>query len=148
MTENLSFKFMVIFFIGPTQGFSEDPSCPSFWQVTYVFDGQKMTILDHFIQFWTGTLSKMRGNLASKALALQLELFQLIIFCELYLIFYVLIMWLIMLSASKHPRLPTQFSRAICSYHFSCEVVFLSHIVYYFNNVWNHFQRIYISVFM
>ena len=33
------------------KGFSEDPSCPSFWRVTCVFDGQKNTIFDQIIQF-------------------------------------------------------------------------------------------------
>ena len=34
------------------QGLSLDSSCPTFWQVFSVPDRQKLTILDHFIQFY------------------------------------------------------------------------------------------------
>ena len=44
-------KFFYFSRRGGKQGLSQDPPCPSFWQATSIFDGQKMTILNHFIQF-------------------------------------------------------------------------------------------------
>ena len=59
------------------RGFSEDPSCPSFWQVGLPFCFWRAKI-PNFGPFWTGTLSKMMGNfkILAKVWILTLIIYQ------------------------------------------------------------------------
>ena len=51
-------------FFTHSQSLSKDLSCPSFWLVTFIFDGQ---ILAYIEPFWNDILSKSMGNWISKA---------------------------------------------------------------------------------